>query len=270
MKNSEKILDKIRKLLAKAKDPAASENEVEIFMKKAQELMTRYKLEEGDIEIHQSDIGKDVVFSDLSTAFKYKYKNFEWEIIDMIAEFNQCSIFSGSQWFPEQNVRKTRLTIIGTRENRIVVSEMYEMLSHKFLTLSNIRYKEYQTKEKKRIIATLKEEGMETKGMSVKFLEGINLMIRKGTWVSSYLIGCISGLRSALKDQRKMDLVLECDNSKFALMVVKHDELIKLSLPTLIGRFKSSSISNKSNFDSSAFQEGIKDGKSNHTNKYLE
>lgn len=274
MKIDDKTLDKIRKILAKAKDPACSESEMETFMAKAQQMMTRFKLEEGDIDLHPSDIGKTVLYSELATIFKYKYKNFEWALMDMISEFNQCSIYRGFKygWDDDKGVvtKTLKLSIIGTKENRMIVEEMYEVMSHKFLTLSNIRKKEYEVARRKEILDEFIAAGINIKGLTVKALEKEGLMTRKGTWVASYLVGCIQGVRTTFRNQKAKDLSLEADNTKYGLMVLKHKELIKLQVPTLMGKVINSNISNKSNFDRGAFQEGIKDGKSNHTNKTIQ
>lgn len=269
-----KTLEKIRKLLAKAKDSASSEAEVEIFMKKARELMMKNQLEEGDIDIHPADINKDTVFSELWKAFKYKHKNFEWELIDTISGFYNCKLFKKDVYdFGAKDYKKTRRTrfsIIGRQDDRKIVAEMYDVLSVKFLTLSDIRYKEYQVSKRKELLSQLESAGLSTKGISTKYLEGQKLMTRKGTWVASYLSGCINGISSALRDQQKDTLKLENDKKSWGLIVSKIDALIDARVPELIGKVKTTnSISNGANFDSRAYQEGVKDGKTNPNTKML-
>lgn len=269
-----KVLDKIRKLLAKAQDPASSEAEMEIFMKKAQELMMKNDLSEGDIEIHPDDINKTEVFSDLWRAFKYKHKNFEWELIDTIAGFFNCKIFQKEVYdFDAKQWRKTKqtiLTVVGSNENRIVVQEMYGTLVHKFLTLSDVRFKEYQLEYKKRVHNELKSMGLSTKGITCKYLEMQGQTTGKGSWVSSYLIGCIEGLKRALKEQQKQSLQLPEDHKSWGLIVAKHDALINARVPELIGKVnKVNGIAANIKMDGTAYTEGIKDGKSNHDKKQL-
>lgn len=275
MENQDKkYLDKIRKLLVKAKDSACSENEVEIFMAKAQELMLRYNLEVGDIELHPSDINKDIVFYKLRKIFKYKHENFEWELIDSIAQFYNCKIFRGYHYdFDSEDWKKSkkiRLSIVGTNDNRTIVKEMYETLVHKFLTLSEIRWKEWSQETKKGFIRELEMAGLDTKGMDIKYLESIGRMDIKRTWVSSYLIGCIKGLKNKLQKEQELALALLANKNTWGLIVIKHDELIKVQIPKLMGKVNYGKISNKSNFNSDVYNEGIEDGGSNQNNKYIQ
>ena len=270
-KQDSKILDKVRKLIAKAKNPACTEAEIELFMKKAQELMIKHNLEKSDVEINISDINKDVVFCQLWKAFKYKYADFEWELIDMIA--NNCRIFKGLHYdFDKkdwESTKRIKLSVIGTYEDRTMVIEMYEMLAHKFLSLGPIRYKEYQERTKKEIASRLESFGLDASDIKVQTLESRGFLTRKNTYICSYLSGCITGLKAALELQKKETLKIE-GSETYGLVVVRKDELIKLSIPSLIGEYKTNKVGSKAGYCGEAFDEGVKDGKSNHTNKILD
>lgn len=270
-----KILSRIRKMLAKAKDPASAENEVEICMKMAQKLMMEHNIQEGDIQIHPSDINKEVIFSQLWKSFKYKSTNFEWELLDTIANFYNCKIYHGINYdFDAPNWKDTkavRLSIVGTEENRMVVKELYETVVEKFLTLSEIRYKEYQVKRKDELIAELKSMGLDTKGITVQYFQGIRQMTAKPTWITSYLAGTIKGIRTYLKSQQSELLQIESDKTTWGLIVKRHDELIALRLPELFkSKIKESNkLGNTVIYSEEAFREGIKDGQTDHNTKMI-
>lgn len=269
-----KILDKIRKLLAKAKDPASTEAEMEIFMKKAQALMTKHNLENTDIEIHPSDINKSEVFSQLAKAFQCKHANFEWELMIAIAKFNNCKVFKGTHYdFDQDDWKSTkamRLSVVGTRENRDIVISMYNALVEKFLTFSNIRYKTYQKETKEFYHNELRSMGLSTKGVTVNTLRDSGRLTPKSRWVSSYLLGCINGLKQALKEQQREDLALPSDKEAWGLIVAKHDALIDARIPEIFsGKITSTKTNRIVKFDGDAYEEGIADGKTNPHIKQL-
>lgn len=268
-----KTLDKIRKLLAKAKDPASSEAEVEVFMKKAQELMIKNNIEEGDIEIHPSDINKDEIVAELWKVFSFKYTNFEWELIDAIADFHHCQIIHRKNYKAEKykDMKKGHvLNVWGTKENRMIVTEMYEVLSHKFLTLAEIRYKEYKTRIKKEMLEDLSVFGLKKSDINIKSLEGLGFLDRKSTFTGSYLSGCITGLKRAFKEQRQQSLAIE-GGETFGLVKARMELVVSNKLKEVEGKVRTvNGISNKTGYNAAAYAEGIKDGKSNHTNKILD
>lgn len=272
-----KILSKIRKLLAKAKDPASSENEIEIFMKAAQKLMMEYNLQEADIEIHPSDINKEVIFSDLWKAFRYKSANFEWELLDMIAQYHNCRIFHGieydfeASWDTWRDTKKIRLSIVGTSENREIVKELYESCVEKFLILSSTRYKEYQVNKRNELLKQMDMMGLGTKGFDVPTLEKMKLMVSKPTFITSYLMGTIEGIKKYLSNQKSEILMLESDKQKWGLIVKKNDELINARIPELFDHdIKSRKIGGGLIYSKEAYMEGIQDGSINPGTKMID
>lgn len=272
-----RILSKIRKLLAKAKDPASSENEVEIFMKAAQKLMMEYNLQEADIEIHPSDINKEVIFSDLWKAFRYKSANYEWELLDMIAQFHNCRIFHGIEYdfnasFDTwRDTKKIRLSIVGTSENREIVKELYDSCVEKFLLLASSRYKEYQLKKRAEILKGFESMGLGTKGFDVPTLEKMKLMTSKPTFITSYLMGTIEGVRDYLEKQKSEILMLEADRNQWGLIVKKHDELIDSRIPELFDHdIKKRNIGTGIPYSKEAYEEGIQDGSINPGTKMID
>lgn len=271
-----RILSKIRKLLAKAKDPSSSENEVEIFMKAAQKLMMEYNLQEGDIEIHPSDINKEVIFSRLWKAFRYKSTNYEWELLDTIAQFHNCRILHGIEYdFNAEgkswkDTKAVRLSIVGTMENREIVKELYESCVQKFLILAETRYKEYQISKKTEILDDLKMMGLDTKGITVQYLQSMGRMISKPTFITSYLSGTIEGIKKYLQSQKSDILRLESDKQKWGLIVKRHDELIEQMLPTLFDtKIKTRKLGGGEIYSPEAYQEGIQDGSINPGTKMI-
>lgn len=75
--SSNKILDKIRKLMTLAKDDAASEGEIENAMKMAKTLMMKHNISEKsiDIDIDISDINEHII--EAGHGKYYEYEHFE-------------------------------------------------------------------------------------------------------------------------------------------------------------------------------------------------
>jgi hypothetical protein len=267
---NKKILDKIRKLLAKAKDPAATESEMEAFMKKAKELMMINDIEESSIEIHVSDINKSVTVSELFKHFKFKYADFEWELMDVIGKAYNCKVYSKKLWDSELRARKkVQLTLIGTEQNRLVAMETYEVLSHKFLNFFYSRYKEYKVKTKADHINKMISMGLKPEKVDLKSLERIGVMSTRSAWAGSYLSGCVAGLRSAYREQQS-ETLKKIDSQKHGLMVLKMNELIELAVPALIGKTREvNNVGKKGLIDRAAFNEGYADGRSSNTNKLI-
>lgn len=267
-----KILSKIRKLLAKANCGASSESEIETCLKMAQKLMMQHNLDKSDVEIHISDINKEVIYSDLWKYFKYKTANFEWNLLDTIADSYNCRVFNGVSYDFEakdwQNTKKTKLSVVGTFENRMIVKELYQSCVEIFLNLSEIRYNEYKILKKNTLTRQLNELGMH-KNITIRWLEKHKLMSSKKTFITSYLIGCTKGIQKYLEAQKAELLVLDDNASKWGLIVLKNDELIEKVLPDIIGAFSKKAVKNVANCKEGFFQ-GVEDGNRNQTMKELE
>ena len=208
-----KVLEKIRKLIAKSKCSASSESEVEVCMKMAQKLMMQYNLDQTDIDIHISDINKEIIHSELWKYYKFKTANFEWNLLDTIAKSFNCRVFKGEDYdFDSSDWKKTkkdRLTIIGTYDNRIVVKELYDSCVLNFLSFSELRYKEYIEKRKKEVLEVFGKIGIDEK-ITIKNLEKRKLIHSKKTFISSYLIGCVNGIYTYLECQKDEILKIGC------------------------------------------------------------
>ncbi|OWP87855.1 hypothetical protein BWK60_01495 [Flavobacterium covae] len=267
-----KILSKIRKLLAKANCGASSESEIETCLKMAQKLMMQHNLDKSDVEIHISDINKEVIYSDLWKYYKYKTANFEWNLLYTIADSYNCRVFNGVSYDFEakdwQNTKKTRLSVVGTFENRMIVKELYQSCVEIFLNLSEIRYNEYKILKKNTLTRQLNELGMH-KNITIQWLEKHKLMSSKKTFITSYLIGCTKGIQKYLEAQKAELLAIDDNASKWGLIVLKNDELIEKALPDIIGAFSKKAVKNVAHCKE-GFLQGVEDGNRNQTMKELE
>ncbi|QYS89144.1 DUF2786 domain-containing protein [Flavobacterium davisii] len=267
-----KILTKIRKLLAKANCGASSESEVETCLKLAQKLMMQHNLDKSDVEIHISDINKEVVYSDLWKYFKYKTANFEWNLLDTIAEGYNCRVFQGVSYdfdaIDWRSTKRTKLSIVGTFENRMIAKELYQSCVEIFLNLSEIRYNEYKILKKNTLTRQLNEFGM-TKNITIQWLEKSKLMSSKKTFITSYLIGCTKGIQKYLEEQRKEILAIDDNASKWGLIVLKNDELIEKAIPDIIGDFSKKAVKSVAHCKE-GFLQGVEDGNRNQAVKELE
>lgn len=115
----EKIVDKIRKLLAKAGDSATTEAEAAAFAAKAHELMMAHELSEEDVvEVEDVDVIKD----GLDVKYAEPWRRF---LADSVAQYYLCTFISSKAWDASSQKMRPRLLFLGRRARVAIVKEMY-------------------------------------------------------------------------------------------------------------------------------------------------
>lgn len=61
--NTERVMERVRRLLAIANDPAASDNEQRIALEQAQRLMDKHAIEEWQLEENHDDVGTSIRYA---------------------------------------------------------------------------------------------------------------------------------------------------------------------------------------------------------------
>lgn len=118
MLDKERVLDRINKLMAIAHDDAASENEVQVALSRAQSLMERYAVEQWELE----NSGKAHSERVTSRTIKLDYgavNGRAGELLQIIARFNGCE--GVNMWAPKPGGRRSgvRDVIIAGRDSDI-------------------------------------------------------------------------------------------------------------------------------------------------------
>ena len=223
-----KILDKIRKLLAKANDKSCSENEMSIFLAKANKMMKQYKISESDIDINISDIDISIIKTEFKTVFSNK--NYDWNLLDTIANENNCSVTYLKVVEQDENenyVEKRRFNVIGTIESRELTIEMFKTFRSKIMSLYSQRYKEYIKNKKTEVFNQLKliSKNVKMSDIKVENLKLQGLITSRTTFITSYLIGTIDGLKEKmLEEKNKMS---EEDVNQYGLIVIRERDLVE-------------------------------------------
>lgn len=122
----EKILKKITNLLAMA-DGQANENESEIALSKAYNLMQEYGLSREDV----ANMNKDAVLGELDEQRLVRTPMVVWEqkLLCTIAHLFDCEVLRDE--LKSRYVAEIKYSIIGREGNRTTVKVMYDWLRHK-------------------------------------------------------------------------------------------------------------------------------------------
>lgn len=161
MTKKETILEKVQKLLAKAKG-TDSLAEAEVFMAKANELLILHELSMTDLEMFRlsQDKSQEVVEKGGNNYFENDAEG-QWEInlITMLADFHFCDVFFQRYKNKKHNIYPT-FTLVGTAENIAVVKMLFEHFRDLIRVIGEGRYvKEvWRVREKLAIEATSCEE----------------------------------------------------------------------------------------------------------------
>lgn len=143
MQEKETILEKVKKLLAKANAQGVSEEEAQIFTNKANELLIKYNLSITQV----SDIGgKTRVTQDFITLGDYAGKtDGDWVqlLLNALAKANFCDYLTLVDFNKKQG------TLIGRKENLEVLKYMFEYLYGTIKSLESKTWKSYLGNEKR-------------------------------------------------------------------------------------------------------------------------
>lgn len=266
------IIEKVRKLLTLAQDKGANENEASLAASRAQKLMMKHNISEDAVEIHTTDFGEEGLDANSCT---YEPKRFEWDLLDVVAKAYLCKTirtrtrdtFIGFKKNGERKYGpKDTFRVIGHHTNRAVALSVFKSCQETFRHTMTVRYKEHY-------LAVIEENKYWVEGRTntemKKYLEDRGLLTKKSVWISSYLQGCLAGLRTKLEAEQKSTLTEEDGGfQKYALIKVKHTDLIDEYIEEKIGKVGCSS-GRKSSVDPEAFGEGRKDGYANSGQKMI-
>jgi len=254
-KESKKVLDKIRKILAKANDPACTQHEMESFLEAANRLSIKHNINSADVELNMNDIGKTEIDSNKG---KREDSNYEIHLLAAIAKNYNCKITirRNARYCFEAKKYIQVYSVYGTNEDVEITVETYKIASEKFRNLTWSAYKQYQKTKKD-------EWGLKLNNpkISVCELEQLGFMIKSPLWCKSYLAGTIVGLRNKLKKEA-ISLSQE-DKEKWGLIIVGKEAITQEYIDSELGKIGTRK-TRKSKINSEAHRNGIIDGESNN------
>ncbi len=188
--SSNKVLDKIRALLAKTTENGASENEMEQALIMARKLMAQHSIEESDIFMSKDDISEELI---KESNIGEEHKMWQWDLLITIGEGYNCSVTRAGKV-------KYFWRITGFTEDKIVVKTIFETIVPQIRALYKRRYKDYK--------ATA------------------DFPISYGVFVRNYIVGFNSGLASKLAKSKKEIFQIPEQAAQYALIEVKKDALV--------------------------------------------
>lgn len=173
-----KKLKKLKKLYEGAKK-INSEGEAAAAASAIQRLLVEYNLSMEEVESSISkDERKDAVEEEKASGFTYKSIGGQWEyrLAYICCKYNFCKCFMfGSSY--------KNLLLIGKKENLEIVKWLREMLSERFVEISNEKWKEYKKTE--------------------EYL--LQPAISKDRFQRGFLMGCVAGIDEKMKEIAERD-----------------------------------------------------------------
>ena len=250
-----KILEKIRKLFAVTKENGASEGEVENAMKLAQRLMMQHNIDAQELEISPLDIGETLIEN---TYLSNEPKYWIWQLLQVIADSFSCEVTRKRVPFTGEHFYR----LIGLNEDRIIIKEIFISLLPIIRNLTNSRWKEYIEKNRQRLPEQFKK-------LTIADMVKYKCISSKSVFTGSYISGFLVGLNTRLEKDKTDFLALSSEKEKYALIVIKKDDLIQAYVKEKI-KPKEAKVKGQKEIDPQAFNLGREDGTEESINKQLQ
>ena len=182
MNKLEHILNKLRKLMdleASARQ-CGEEGEANAAAAGISRLLAEYDLTLQDIpdEIKPVD---PIGIERIEYQFKYRQYRWYWDLLDVVAEHNSCSIIR-TRDYQERDRVDTYYQVIGRKKNREVVLYLISFLANKFIHIGRSKYPAWKMKH-------IRETGTAAPAM--------------GIFMKDFLSGCVIGVDEKFREEKK-------------------------------------------------------------------
>lgn len=230
---SYKIVEKLKKLmrLQQSAQKIGSEGEANAAAAAISRLLMQYNLSLMDIDPEER---KETLQIQRTGCISFKDTYGVWKrlLMNVLCEFNYCKTFLISG--------QTNMIVVGTEANTSTVIYLYDMLRSIFRKLAPVRYEEFT-------------EGKRGAARTEKY---------KRKYITSYLTGCVYGLRA------KLELEAVANEVQDKTLVVCHNQLINnyMSNYSLVERKASKT---KKKDIAEAYYSGYRDGKNTSIKKQV-
>lgn len=242
------IIRKVRRLLALANDNAASDNEVEVALAKAQSLITKHKIDSSNLDIVLEEVSFSII-----DIYYYYYDPLDYYInhyyfrhlLGVICKYNFCKYIYYDKYHKSEDGNRYKyalLKIIGKEEDIINVKMLFDYSHTQFLALALKNYKD------------AKKTKIPFKGSYILVANSYNY-VDKLVFLRSYLKGTIEGLELKLK--RNQPSIKEGES--FSLIVANYDSVISSYIEENLGKLKTGSIDRSNSLNIQAYDKGKKD-----------
>ena len=203
----ERILEKLRKLmdLKESALQCGETGEANAAAAGITRLLTEYDLTLQDIPTEQKM--KDPIDMEV-VPFKVKYMQYTWywNLLDVVAEFNNAQTFRTRYKSGERN-GETEYSVVGRKKNREVVLYLVSFLSNRFVNIGRDKYPEWKLNH-------IRYTGTTPPPL--------------GTYMKSFLMGCVIGLNKKLQDERE-----QFDKTKITALVKSEETAINAFMDSI-------------------------------------
>lgn len=250
----EKLIDRVRKLIAKA-NGTDSQAEADLFMTKANKMLLEHNLTMTEVGTDEEGGHSIEEIKQAAQFGSNKSEGNKWEtlLMGVLCAHNMCdSIIHTKRHLPGGSI-----SVIGSRENAETVLYLFDVAREMIRRLSKEAYKQYREE----ILDGWSGEADE------KSLLKMGQLAYRMPWIRNYLKGAVLGLNEKLQSQKKdiMSEAGEATGEKFELMVVDNKQAIELykekKYPKL-SKTRAATIADKG-----AYDQGKTDGKNINLNK---
>lgn len=252
MSNQDKLINRIKKLLAMANDKGASQNETEVALRMANSLLIKHNLTMTDVQV--SSIQKDVIESDKNrVGFGGIKEEGRWEspLMSTLCQYNFCHSITHTV----TRVHGGSITVIGKKENVEIVLYLFDVARTIFRSLSKEAYNTHRKDvlEENRPLGLSEKDCLRQKKMGYRM-----------PWIRTYLKGCVLGLADKLESEKKQVQANQdrAIANKFALVCTNTELAIRNFMDDKYKNLRTTKRNMKVSKDHGALSSGISAGKS--------
>lgn len=231
----QKVIDKVKKLLALASDGEKSEAESQTAMLHAQKLMMKHKLSENDLQNGQESLEKDIIYSEFGMREKTWYSA---KLANIVADNFRCFYYF---MYKNGDKKYANLTFFGYEEDVNIAVEVYEYAFNSLFYHRDVYVEKY------------KNESMFTPKLS--HLEDVG---------NDFIVGYLDGLKAKFDEQ--------IASNQWEVLLIKDGDLVKAhkDWQKQFNKIKSKSEQVGRAYNEGAYKNGYEKGKSlNNANKLL-
>jgi len=240
----EKVLDKIKKILAKAGDNP-SEEEAKVCTEMAQSVLLKYNLELSQVFAHQSAEEREVATTSMMATHENRIADWKWMLLKEIGEVNFCKIYQNKNVFVKGcDKPQHTLHLIGRPHNIRASVEMYVYLS---IAIHNLCYRHLD----------------ERKAAGIHEKEGARV------YAESWRQGCVRRVGERLREKMKAAQSDGAEGSTALVVRSLYEKELKANDEFGVKLGLRAGTAPKRKFDQQAFNSGYKAGASVSLNSQI-
>ena len=219
--SKEKVIDKVRKILALAE--GGDIHEAEVAAKKATEILLRANLTMMEVDAHVDSKERDINHQQYPLGEYWKRSEGNWlvSLFHIVAEHNLCDIFYSPSYKSYDGYVPPKVTVIGTMGNIELVDFMSKQLAVRLRAIEPQEWSNYHGRG-----------GYE----------------KRGTYRRGFFAGAVMGIRENLASQKRT--LTQTDPKMNMLMVMSDKLLAEYKKQFTLGKGRGGSLSSNAGYTS--------------------